>query len=315
MSVITKTAFVGAGAMSAAHMQAFKDIKGVELSGIVSRTRAKAEALAQGFGVRNVCDSIEELYESTEADLVVISVPVLHTRKVCEEALHYPWKLLIEKPAGHNLLKAEHLRDLAVSQGREAFVALNRRHYGSTACVQNALAGNDAPRLIHVFDQEDLIAAKSNGHVELVMQNWMYANSIHLIDYFRIFGRGEIIAVDPVLSWNPVAPSFVSAKILFSSGDIGLYDAVWNAPGPWAVSVTTQSVRFEMRPVEQASIQLYPSRTLDQLPEHVWDKNFKPGLRRQAEEAIKAVKGEPHDLVSLAEGVETMKLVSAIYEI
>lgn len=315
MSVITKTAFVGAGAMSAAHMQAFKDIKGVELSGIVSRTKAKAEDLAQKFGVRHVCDSIGELYERTEADLVVISVPVLHTRKICEEAFHYPWKLLIEKPVGHNLAEAELMRDLAVSQGREAYVALNRRQYGSTANVQSALAGNDAPRLIHVFDQEDLIAAKSNGHVELVMQNSMYANSIHLIDYFRIFGRGEIIAVDPVLSWNPAAPSFVSAKILFSSGDIGLYDAVWNGPGPWAVTVTTKTARFEMRPVEQSSIQIYPSRKLEPLPEHVWDKNFKTGLRSQAEEAIKAVKGEQHNLVSLAEGVETMKLVSAIYEV
>ncbi len=315
MCEITKIAFVGAGAMTSGHIQAFKDIENVELSGILSRTRAKAEALSQKFGVRYVCDSIEELYERTQADLVVISVPVLHTRKVCEEAFHYPWKLLIEKPVGHNLAEAELMRDLAVSQGREAYVALNRRHYGSTANVQDALAGNDAPRLIHVFDQEDLIAAKSNGHVELVIQNWMYANSIHLIDYFRIFGRGEIIAVDPVLSWNPATPSFVSAKILFSSGDIGLYDAVWNAPGPWSVSVTTQSVRFEMRPVEQASIQLYPSRKLEPFPEHESDKNFKPGLRRQAEESIKAVKGEPHDLVSLAEGVETMKLVSAIYEI
>ena len=315
MNIITKIAFVGAGSMTAAHMQAFKDIESVELSGIVSRTRAKAEALAQEFGVRHVCDSIEELYDRTEADLVVISVPVLHTRKVCEEALHYPWKLLIEKPVGHNLAEAEHLRDLAFLQGREAYVALNRRQYGSTASVQSALAGDDAPRLIHVFDQEDLNAAKNNGHDELVIQNWMYANSIHLIDYFRIFGRGDIIAVDPVLSWNPSVPSFVSAKIQFSSGDIGLYDAVWNGPGPWAVFVTTQSTRFEMRPVEQASIQIYPSRKFEPLSEHVWDKDFKPGFRRQAEEAIKAVMGMPHNLVSLAEGVETMKLVSAVYEI
>jgi predicted dehydrogenase len=315
MSELTKTAFVGAGAMTAAHMQAFKDMESVELSGIVSRSRPKAEALAQKFGVRHICDSIAELYERTEADLVVISVPVLHTRKVCEEAFHYPWKLLIEKPVGHNLAEAENICDLALSQGREAYVALNRRQYGSTASVQSALDGNDAPRLIHVFDQEDLIAAKSNGHIELVIQNWMYANSIHMIDFFRMFGRGDIVSVKPVIAWNPDAPSFVSAKIQFSSGDIGLYDAVWNGPGPWAVTVTTQSTRFEMRPVEHASIQIYPSRKLEPLPEHEWDKNFKPGLRRQAGEAIKAAKGERHNLVSLTEGVETMKLVSAIYEI
>jgi len=315
MSTATKIAFVGAGTMTAAHIQAFKDIEGVELCGIVSRTKIKAETIAQEFGIRHVCDNIDQLNECTQADMIVISVPVLHTRMVCEEAFRYPWKLLIEKPVGYNLVEAEHINDLAFSQGREAYVALNRRQYASTMSVIDGLRDNDAPRLIHVFDQEDLIAARTAGQPELVVKNWMYANSIHMIDFFRIFGRGDIVSVQPVIEWNPDAPSFVSAKIGFSSGDIGLYDAVWNGPGPWAVMVTTSSTRWEMRPVEHVAVQRYPSRKLEPFSMHVLDQQFKPGLRKQAEEAIKAVNGEPHTLVSLAEGVKTMKLVHSIYAV
>ena len=41
-----RIAFVGAGGMAREHGRAFRDIPGVILSGIHSRTRAKAEALA-----------------------------------------------------------------------------------------------------------------------------------------------------------------------------------------------------------------------------------------------------------------------------
>lgn len=315
MSLPYKIAFIGAGAMSSAHMMAFKDIEGVDLSGLASRTAAKVEALAKEYGVKNVCASIEELYERTKADLTVISVPVLETYAVCKEAFKYPWKLLIEKPVGYDVDEAILIQQAANEYGREAFVALNRRHYASTLNMMDGLRDDDAPRMIHVFDQEDIVAARAAGQPDLVVKNWMYANSIHMIDFFSIFGRGEIVSVAPVIAWNPEYPSFVSSRINFSSGDIGLYNAVWNSPGPWAVAVTTHSTRWEMRPVEQVAVQRYPSRTLEPLLLHAWDSAFKPGLRRQAEEALKAIKGEQHNLVSLAEGVETMKLVQSIYAV
>ena len=47
-------------------------------------------------------------------------------------------------------------------------------------------------RLIVINDQEDLIKAKKNGHNKKVLDNWMYANSIHLIDFFRILQEAKL---------------------------------------------------------------------------------------------------------------------------
>jgi hypothetical protein len=109
-------------------------------------------------------------------------------------------------------------------------------------------------------------------------------------------------------------PRFVAAKIAFSSGDIGIYQGVWNAPGPWSVSVTTQEKRWEIRPLEQARVQAYKSRKNEAIPVHFWDTQFKPGLRLQAEEVVKAVRGEPNRATTLSDALESMKLVSLIYE-
>lgn len=309
-----KVAFVGAGNMVTEHIKAFRDIPGVELSGIFSRTPDRAEYLAKEFGVGVVCASISELYEKTKAEMVVIAVSELSVRAVAQECFTYPWACLIEKPAGYNVAEAEAIAMSARSAGSRAFVALNRRHYSSTRAVLQDLASNDEPRLIHVQDQEDTIRALQSGQPKLVVENWMYANSIHVIDYFTALGRGAVVEVQPFVRWNPDQPGFVAAKISFESGDIGLYQAAWNAPGPWAVSVTTRAKRWEMRPLEQASFQLNGQRKLESVSSHEWDRQFKPGLRRQAELAVHAARGAaPPELPTLEQALVSMRLVQAIY--
>ena len=56
-------AIVGAGSMAKEHIRAFSALNGVQVTGIYSRTRAKAEALAQEHNFGNVCDNIAELKE------------------------------------------------------------------------------------------------------------------------------------------------------------------------------------------------------------------------------------------------------------
>jgi molybdopterin-guanine dinucleotide biosynthesis protein A len=58
--------------------------------------------------------------------------------------------------------------------------------------ISNEDAG---PRLIQIFDQEDLDEAMADGHPQNVLDDWMYANSIHLVDLFRVFARGKILSI------------------------------------------------------------------------------------------------------------------------
>ena len=165
-------------------------------------------------------------------------------------------------------------------------------------------------------DKEDAIRALQSGQPKLVVENWMYANSIHVIDYFTMLGRGAVVEVQPFVRWNPDEPGFVAAKILFESGDIGLYQAVWDAPGPWAVTVTSRTKRWEMRPLEQAFFQLNGQRKLESVTLHEWDRQFKPGLRRQAELAVQAAMDvTTPELPTLEQALVSMRLAQAIYQV
>lgn len=309
-----KVAFIGAGFMADEHCKAFSDIPEVAILGIHSRTKQQAEVIAQKHGILQVYDSIDSLYAGTKADLVVIAVPELSANMVCKAAFQYPWQALIEKPAGFNLSDAQDIADSADYFNFKAYVALNRRHYSSTCSVLEELASVEGQRLVQVFDQENPQVAFDSGQPELVIQNWMYANSIHLIDYFCTFCRGDLTTAQHVIKWNPLDPRFVFSKLHYSSGDIGIYQAIWNGPGPWGVSISTQAKHWEMRPLEQATSLVYKSRKREPLPVHLWDTSFKPGLRRQAEETLKALRGEPNNLPTLTDGIATMQLINQIYE-
>jgi predicted dehydrogenase len=308
-----KVAFIGAGNMAFEHIKAFSDIDNVTISGIYSRTRGKAERLAEEFSIPHICNSIKELYEETQSDLVVICVSELSVMEICFEAFKYPWICLIEKPIGYNYEQAKIISIEAEKRGTQVFAAFNRRHFSSTKLLVSELVKSNQKRLIQINDQESLADAEYLGSPSEIIENWMFANSIHLIDYFSILGRGEIISVSPIVQWNKNNPDFVAAIISYSSGDVGMYQAVWNSPGPWSVTVSTPDKRWELRPLEQLSFQEKGSRKLQQTNAHNWDTQFKPGLRLQAEEAVKALNGLPHSLPTIDDSLKSMHLVKKIY--
>lgn len=313
--VSCRVAVIGAGSMAREHLRAFADVPGVILSGIQSRTRARAEALGAEFSVTHVCDSVAELYDRTRAHVVVVTVPELAKNAVNRACLTFPWTLLIEKPIGYDLADSEAIAGAALAAKANVFVALNRRLYSSTQTAIDDLSGRSDRRFIRVQDQQDQAAGLAMGQPEVVVKNWMYANSIHTIDYLRMFGRGRVTRVRPIVPWTPDRPGVVVCEIQFDSGDLGFYEGIWDGPGPWAVTVSTPERRWEMRPLEKASFQNRGERVLHPVEVHPWDQRFKAGFRQQAALAVKAaLGGDCAGLPTIVDALETTRLIAQIFE-
>ena len=308
-------AIIGAGTMAREHMRAFQDIPDVQVAGIHSRTRSRAEALAAEFGVPMVSDSVDALYESTKADLVLVAVPELSTRGVMLASFEHPWTVLVEKPAGYDLADATAIAEAARVRRRRAYLAVNRRFLSSTRAVLAELSRTEGQRFIQIQDQQDQAAAFAAGQPADVVRNWMYANSIHVVDLFRFFGRGDVTKVDVVRPYDPATPGIVLAYLEFASGDCGMYQGMWNGPGPWAAAITTPDKRWEIRPLEQASVQKRGERVLAKIDQHPWDASFKPGFRLQAQAAVDAAQGRATDLPTLDDGLVSMRLIQQIFSI
>lgn len=306
-------AIIGAGSMALEHIRAFSALEGVRVVGIHSRTKSKADELSHRFGIGCVAGSVNELMEVCKPDIVVVAVNELSTEEICAQAFEYPAVFLIEKPVGYNYTVAQRIALMAEKKRVKAFVALNRRHYSSTRSALGALENDLGVRVVTVIDQEDLIAVAKLNKPEEVLRNWMYANSIHLLDYFTLFCRGDLQSVSVHHPWDESSPFYVAATLEYDSGDRGLYQAYWNAPAPWFVSVNTRSQRWEMRPVEQATRQVYGSRALEPIEKSQYDTDYKPGFYVQAQQVVAAWENRPHSLPAIQEALKSMFLVKEIY--
>lgn len=310
-----KVAFIGAGNIAKEHIKSFTKIPGVILAGIYSRTRDKCETMAAEFGIGGVYDSIADLYDKTKADIVVITVSVAAIEKTAAEAAAYPWVLFLEKPAALSVAGARELIKVIEKNNRTAYAAMNRRFLGSTFTTAEALAKEPGKRFIYVQDEQPLARIlKIHSHPPEVAAKWMYANSIHLIDYFTLLGRGNVSDVKVLEPWKGVEDTFsVIAHISFDSGDTGIYECQWQSTGPWAVTVSTGNSRFEMKPLESTRYQVIGHRKWTEAPQDPIDADFKPGFRRQAMGVINAARGLPSTALRLQDVMPTFELIEKIY--
>ena len=309
-----RVAFAGAGNMAQEHAKVFQSIEDVELVGVTSKTGKRAKDFADRFGIKDVCLNIDELYTLTKPDLLVITVPELATKSVVSAALRHPWKLLIEKPVGYNFVEARQISEIAKEKKDDIFVGFNRRYYSSALQILEGVSNFPTEkRYIYVQDQQNIQEAINLGQPEIVADNYMYANSVHIIDLINFFGRGNVVEINNILPWNGRQTDRVLSVIKFAEGDVAVYDGVWKGPGPWSCSVSINSARWSMQPLEEANVQMDGERKRRQLLINDDDRKFKPGLFKQNSAIINQMRGRTTNVVTLAQSYETMSLISKIY--
>lgn len=308
-----KIGIVGAGAIAREHIKALKTYEDVEIVGIVARTRQNSFALANEFGTKSF-NTVSDMASNFQLDGVIIAVNVLNTSEVIKQCCNIAPNILVEKPVSLNFKEAISLEAyIKEKKNSGIFVAHNRRFYNATSILNDELHNIGSPRVVCVTDQQDpQEATKVYGQDPTVANNFMFANSIHLVDYLRHFCRGKIIDVQIISPFLGNIEHVITSKITFDSGDTGYYKCAWCAPGPWSVEVHCGEHYFQCKPLERLTQRSRYSRKDRILSED--EGSLKPGFSKQANEFIAACRTEPNNLVTIAESIDIMKLISAIFD-
>ena len=155
-----KVVMIGAGNMANQYLKVLTKNKKIELSGIFSRTFKKAEKLKKIYKIENNLNSIANLYNQTNADIVIVTVPGDHMLKITKKCMKFPWLIFIEKPPGLNFQEYNQLLNHSKVNKKKIYVGMNRRYFSSTINLKKKLTKLNGPRSIHIYDQQDTIAAK-----------------------------------------------------------------------------------------------------------------------------------------------------------
>jgi predicted dehydrogenase len=301
---------IGTGKIAQEYIHIFKKLN-LNIQIICARKKKKLEEFSKKNNVNKFTTNINNFLKE-KLDGVIVCVSPESTFLVAKKLLNFSGKILFEKPVGLNLNQTNQINEMFKNK-KNLFVALNRRFYKSTMLAKNYLQNSKEKKIITIYDQENTFSAKRNGHHKLTIKNWMYANSVHLVDLIKFFINSKIVKINKnnIKSKNSL---IYNSIINFSNGDIVEFKSFWNRPAPWKINISTDTMFIELMPIE--NIRFIPIKKkfdFADLKSNKKDQNFKPGFLLQSEHFVKELKNKKNNLVKLSEYNQTVLLINKIF--
>jgi len=304
---------VGAGAMARAYAAV---LVAMDLSPLViCRSKASADRFAAETGLRcihgGVAAALDQEGGAPESAIIAIDVGQLAgaTRDLMDAGCR---RLLLEKPGGIDADDIDALAAKAASLDAQVYIAYNRRFYGSVMAVRQGLEADGGPVSMSFDFTEASDAVLKIGHPPALLKQWLLANSTHVIDTAFVLA-GEPLdwsaTTSGALDWHPRAARFAGHGVT-EAGVLFSYLADWDAPGRWAIEISSRLRRFILKPMEQLQVQVRGSFQVQPVPlDGDLDVRFKPGLYLQTQAFLT---GENRELLPTL--AEHSRRVRTIYE-
>ena len=308
-------AIIGTGYMAREYIEVINNFSEINIKGCLGRSSKNIRYIKKKFPKIEIFKNLNELINKDVLDGIIVAVSEESTFEIARSLIKYKGIVLFEKPLGINFYEFIKIEKLQIKYKTKWYVGLNRRFYSSTENLIKFLKKETGKRIININDQEDIIVQTKAGKSEKIIENWMYANSVHLIDFIDILARGDLLCCSNIIPWDKGKSNFVSSILKFSSGDLVLYNAIWNAPSPWSITVQTKATFYSLSPIEKLIYQTNKSRELFEVPTEKIDLKYKPGLFKQVNEFLKCIKNEKNLLINVKNNKKTMKLIKQIYEV
>lgn len=183
-----KVALVGTGfIVEECHLVAYKKA-GIEVCGIMGRDLEKANRVASRFGIPCVAQSVAELLEKANPDILDIAVPPLVQPAVIEEAVKYPKLkgILAQKPLAMSFDEATRLVRLCEQAGKVLSVNQNMRFdpsiYAQKQILNERLLGDP---VLATIDMRAVPHWMDWAKGMRSLSTWIM--SIHHLDTFRFW--------------------------------------------------------------------------------------------------------------------------------
>jgi len=203
---------IGAGGIvKDAHLPAYRKA-GYPVWGIVNRTVARAQALADEFGVPRVFGSAAEAVAAAPADAVydIALMPEQYLDTL--EALPDGAGVLIQKPLGHTLDQARALREVCARKGLVAAVNTQLRFAPYIAAARSLIAEGAIGEL---HDLEVRVQVNTPWHlfphVFGLDRLEINMHSVHYVDLVRSF-VGDPDSVSAVTVRHPAKPDLATTR-------------------------------------------------------------------------------------------------------
>lgn len=307
---------VGAGAMAQGYANVLDDMKAdFSVIGRGENSAQKFEAATNVSVLRGgLIKALTDKAIHVDDD-VIVALPVTELAKATRDLLTYGVKrVLVEKPAGIDPNEVTELASYAQVKQASVFVAYNRRFYASTQAAKRIIEEDGGVTSLKVEFSEFSHRVAETSNADIVKQNWLYANSTHVLDlafYLSSFPKVLKALSWGGLDWHPRGSVFVGHGQLENDAPFSYY-ADWNSAPRWSVDIGTQARTLTFQPLEKLKYRKRDGFAEYQVElDDVKDTTFKPGLWQQTRAFIESHNDIDRRLVDLRDHSKHMKNVYA----
>ena len=276
---------VGCGQMSIAYTSILQDL-GIDFT-VIGRNNESAQLFEQKTGLNVFRGGISlALKKLPKPKHAIVAVGVDQLSDVAKQLIDYGCSsLLLEKPGALNIAHLISLCQISKEKNANIYIGYNRRFYSSVRLLRQLLTLDGGITSAQFEFTEWSHVIKNLSIRSVVKDNWLIANSTHVIDLvFSLIGKP---ADNNWQCWQSGSLEWHSSARFHGAGlserDIPfVYSADWDAPGRWGIELMTKYHRFILRPLEK--LQSITLGTVEpciiELPDD-YDEKFKPGLYLQ----------------------------------
>ncbi|WP_408589602.1 Gfo/Idh/MocA family oxidoreductase [Novosphingobium sp.] len=231
-----RIALAGAGAFGEKHLDGLKNIAGVEIVSIISRTGEQAAAVAEKYGAKHSSTELDDALARDDVDAVILCTPTqMHAAQAiaCMKAGKH---VQVEIPLADSWADAQEVLRVQQETGLVAMVGHTRRFNPSHQYVHNKITAGELN--LQQMDVQTYFFRRRNINAKGEARSWtdhlLWHHAAHTVDLFA-YQAGKIVKANAVE--GPIHPELgiamdMSIQLKSESGAICTLSLSFNNDGP-----------------------------------------------------------------------------------
>jgi len=231
-----RIALAGAGAFGEKHLDGLKNIDGVEIVSIISRTGEQAAAVAEKYGARHSSTELDDALARDDVDAVILCTPTQMHASQAIAAMNAGKHVQVEIPLADSWADAEAVMAKQKETGLVCMVGHTRRFNPSHQYVHNKIKAGEIN--VQQMDVQTYFFRRKNMNAKGEARSWtdhlLWHHAAHTVDLFA-YQAGPIVQANAVQ--GPIHPELgiamdMSIQLKAQSGAICTLSLSFNNDGP-----------------------------------------------------------------------------------
>jgi 2-hydroxy-4-carboxymuconate semialdehyde hemiacetal dehydrogenase len=233
-----RVALAGQGAFGQRHLEAMREIPGVEVISLAGGRPAGTEEVARKFGVPHWTSNLSETLEQPGLDAVIIASPTQVHADQAEQCMRAGKHVLIEIPIADSVTDSERLVQVQKETGVVAMAGHVRRFNPSHQWVHNRIQKGELT--VQQMDVQTYFFRRTNMNAAGQPRTWtdhlLWHHACHTVDLFMWQTGEQPVIVNAIQ--GPMHPELgiamdMSIQLKVPSGAILTLSLSFNNDGPF----------------------------------------------------------------------------------